>query len=217
MPYPFVAAMIPVWTILFETRLFSAAGNIAIPFREIFFVFSASLTLLLIGYIMQRRYSELYDVCWMRLPVFTVCTVVFFVIVTLFSNSFIFRCITPKIFLLSALLAAAGYAVGAATAFVVGLPQRRILVIAVETGSRTTVITNLLLVSSMVQPEADMAKAAPVLCSLLGIVPAFAAILARRFVSRLRERKYAHTECTFIGSRDDVSDAEVVAAKETCI
>ncbi|KAI0230966.1 hypothetical protein LSAT2_018652 [Lamellibrachia satsuma] len=210
-------AMIPVWTILFETRLFSVAGNTVIPFREIFFVFAASLALLLSGYVLQRRYSDLYDVCWMYLPIFTVCTIVFSVIASLFVNGFIFRYITVRIFLLSALLAAAGYGVGAASAFAVGLPQSRILTIAVETGGRTTVITNLLLVSSMAQPEADLAKTAPVLCSLLSVVPAFVAILVRRFMLRLRERKYAQTECTFIDSRDDVSEEEVVAAKETCM
>ena len=213
----FVAGMIPVWTILFETRLFSAAGHVVIPFREIFFVFAASLVLLLAGYVIQRRYADLYDVCWTYLPIFTLCTVVFSVIVTLFVNAFVFRYVTPKIFVLGALLAAAGYGVGAAGAFIVGLPQSRILAISVETGCRTTVVTNLLLVSSMAQPEADLAKSAPALCSLLGVVPALVAILARRYVVRARERKYAQTECTFIDSRDDISEAEVVAAKETCM
>ena len=76
------------------------------------------------------------------------------------------------------------YIYGAVIAFISQQSHARILVMCVETGSRMSLVTSLLLQHSLSQPEADMAKSAPVLCVLLALLRAFIILLFLQYFSK---------------------------------
>ena len=113
-----------------------------------------------------------------------------------------------------------GYIFGWFVGFLCRLHAQRILVLAIETGAHTTYFTNLLLDNSLDQPEADMAKTAPVLCSMLSLIPAIIIVLLFRFYKRYTGKEFS--DLLYNGENDDemtecLSDKEVVQEKETCM
>ena len=211
--------MLPLWTILFEKRIYSEPGRVRIPFKEIFIIFGYMTAALTIGCIIQRRFTKQYNKFWLYLPAWTVATFLFLLVVQAYNSHFIAQLITGQIFLLAAMLAASGFIFGAAVAFIARLPKSRLLVVSVESGVRTTYSISLLLVASLHKPDGDMAKTTPVLASFLTLVPAFLAALVYRVIHKYRTRNYAETECSYLPSNEDLSQVcngpELVDNKET--
>lgn len=144
---------------------------------------------------------------WTYLPSLTVFTVVVILIVEIYNNYFVFSLVTASVFFQSTLLAVSGFLFSGAMAFIVRQPHDRIAVIAIETGTRTTYITTLLLSHSLPKPEGDVAKTAPVLCAFLSLLPAFFVVLVYRMLHRYRKVKYAATtEVSYLGSVEDVQE-----------
>ncbi len=118
------------------------------------------------------------------------------------------------------MLAGSGYVFGAVVSFIAQQPHQRILVTSIETGARTTFLTGILLDQSLTQPEADMAKTAPVLCTLLSLVPAIIIVIIFRVYKRYAGRDYDEAS-GLEGSEEDltecISDKEVVQEHETCM
>ncbi len=101
------------------------------------------------------------------------------------------------------------------------------LVLAMDTGTHTTYFTALLLDNSLSQPEADIAKTAPVLCSLLSLFPAITMVLLFRIYKRYTGKDFKDpvfveasedevSECVS-DDMEEISTEDVVDAKETCI
>ncbi len=119
------------------------------------------------------------------------------------------------------LLALSGFIFGFVIPFMCRLQPQKSLVIAMETGTHTSYFTCLLLDSSIPQPEADIAKTAPMLCSLLSLIPAIIMVLSFRIYKRYTGKDFVDT--VYIMTPDEemtecLSDSEeVVNEKETCI
>lgn len=214
--------MLPLWTILFETRLWSAPGRITIPFRESFVLFFCLVAALTLGFYFNRKCPAPYRTLWQWLPSFTIFTLTFALVVEIYNYHFIFPLITKEVFLASLILGVVGYVVGWLVGFVCRLHPQRIIVLAIETGAHTTFFTNLLLDRSMPQPEADIAKAAPVLCSLLSLIPAIIVVLLFRFYRRYTGKEFSDFVYGEENEEDELTeclsdDKEVVQEKETCI
>ena len=212
--------MLPLWTILFETRIWKVPGKITIPFRESFVIFSYVVIALAIGFYFNRKCSNWYRTFWQWLPSFTIFTLVFTLIVEIYNNHFIFPLVSKEVFCSCLILGMAGYIFGWVVGFLCRLHAQRILVLAIETGAHTTYFTNLLLDNSLDQPEADMAKTAPVLCSMLSLIPAIIIVLLFRFYKRYTGKEFS--DLLYNGENDDemtecLSDKEVVQEKETCM
>ena len=217
--------MLPLWAILFETRIYTSAGNIKIPFKETFCIFGYIVLALALGFLIHKKMPSFYHTLWTYLPTFTIFTIIAALVVELYINNFIFTLMTKEIFFAWTLIAASGYIFGAVIAFISQQSHARILVMCVETGSRTSFVTSLLLQHSLSQPEADMAKSAPVLCVLLALLPAFVILLFLRIYKRFFGGK-DYIEPTIEGSDDEGDEEgslphrdkpEVVNEKETCM
>ena len=211
--------MLPLWTILFETRIYSEPGRAKIPFKEIFIIFGYMTSALTVGCFLQRRFPKPYNRFWLYLPAWTVFTLAFLMAVQAYNSHFIIQLVSVQIFFLAAMLAASGFIFGAAVAFIARLPKSRLLVLTVETGIRTTHSITLLLVASLDTPDGDIAKTTPVLASFLTLIPAFLVALTYRIIHKYRTRNYAETECSYLASNEDLSELcngpEVVDTKET--
>ena len=212
--------MLPLWTILFESRIWKVPGKIKIPFRESFVIFTFVVTALVTGYYFNKKCNNWYRIFWQWLPSFTIFTLIFALIVEIYNNHFIFPLISKEVFCSCLMLGMSGYIFGWIVGFLCRLQTQRILVLVIETGAHTTYITCVLLDNSLAQPEADMAKTAPVLCSLLSLIPAIIIVLLFRFYKRYTGKKF--TDLLYNGDNDDemtecLSDKEVVQEKETCI
>ena len=210
-----LTALLPLWTIVYESRIYHGPGQARIPFREMFLVFAYILAFVIIGFFLERRCPKLYAKYWTYLPTFTIATILFILAVETYKSSFIFQLVTAKMFLLSAILALAGYLFGAAVAFVARQPLSRILVLSLETGCRTTYITCLLLTGTFRCPECDTARTTPVLGSLLSLTPGLVAVLIYRIYSRYKGRKYLDTATTSATSKDFSDGDEITELKET--
>ena len=209
--------MVPLWTIAFEYRIYHSAGHVTIPFIQMLVVFAYTVVSLLVGAVLSRTHRKTYTAVWRRLPGFTAATLAAVLVVDVASHRYVLQYVSLPLVALCAAAVAAAYAGGAATAFAGRLPLAVIVVVSVDVGCRTTYVTRRLLQRSLPQPEADIAKTAPVIVSALSIVPALVAVLAWRCVRQMRLRRYARTECSFLESTEDVSEPELVDAKETCI
>lgn len=217
--------MLPLWTILFETRIWESPGKLVIPFKEAFILFCYIVVALTIGFLVSRKTTSAYSVCWTYLPTFTIVTLMFSIVVEIYNNNFIFTLISKEIFCASVLLTSCGFTFGAVIAFIAQQRQPRILVTCVETGVRTTFLTGLLLEHSLAQPEADIAKAAPVLCTLLSVLPTMIIIILcriyKRFVSAKKMEEIATYTAQCEDEEDEVSETLsnkiVVEEKETCM
>ncbi len=213
--------MLPLWTIAFETRLYHKPGQAQIPFRQIFIIFSYVASGSALGYQLRMRCPKLYHGLWVYQSAFASFTLLFMLSVDVYKNDYIFQLISLEVFFIGAMLAAAGYLFGCAVAFIFRLPLNNMVVVAIETGSRTMFITCLLLSRSLPEPENDIAKATPVLSGLFAQIPCLVVILVRRGLQRCRVKGYPRTECSLMDSREDLTDAEcgeeVTEAKETAM
>ena len=219
--------MLPLWTILFETRIYSSAGHVTIPFREIFVIFGYMISFLTAGFAFNRKFPKLYSRLWLYLPGFTVCTLVMLLIIELYNSAFIFQLITVHIFFLSILVVVSGFLFSAALAFITRLPFARMLIITIEIGVRTSFVPGLIVQHSFPPPDGDIAKTTPVLCTFLALFPSFVIVLVHRLVHKYRTRNYAETECSILedpdSNQDNAGDSicngsqEVIDAQETAI
>ncbi len=216
--------MLPLWAILFETRIWNEPGNITIPFKHIFTIFFFITFSIGIGHIMERKTPKLYSTLWRWLPSFTIFTLVLIILLEIANNYFVFKLITREIFCACILLAISGFIFGFVIAFLCRLGPNKMLVLGMDTGTHTTYFTALLLDNSLTQPEADIAKTAPVLCSILSLVPAIIMVLLFRIYKRYTGKDFKDpvsveqsedemSECV----SEEISNEDVVDAKETCI
>ena len=95
-------------------------------------------------------------------------------------------------------------------AFLCRQPNQRILILTLETGTRSTYLTSTLLVMSLPQPEADVAKTTPVLVTLLSLIPSFSLVCIYRMYRRytgqdLSDPGYAPTSSY---SEEEVEEGE---------
>ena len=224
--------MLPLWTILFETRIWESPGKLVIPFKEAFALFSYIVVSLAIGFFLSRKVSSAYSVCWTYLPTFTIVTIIFTLIVEIYNNNYVFTLVSKEIFSACVMLTGCGFAFGAVIAFIAQQPYQRIVVTSIETGVRTTFLTSLLLNNSLQQPEADIAKTAPVLCCLLSVLPSMIIIILcriyKRFVSAKKMEEMPTYEAPSDEEEEEVEEEEedqldsisskiIVEEKETCM
>ncbi len=213
--------MLPLWSVLFETRIWNSPGNIRIPFKHDLIIFFYICISLGVGYILSRKTPALYQKLWTWLPSFTIFTLIFTIMIQIYNNSFIFILVTKEIMCASILLALSGFIFGFVIPFMCRLQPQKSLVIAIETGAHSTYFTSLLLDSSISQPEADIAKTAPALCSLLSLTPTIIMVLMFRIYKRYTGKDFVETVYVLTPDEEmtecSQESEEVVNEKETCI
>lgn len=182
--------MLPLWTILFETRIYDEPGNVEIPFTDAFIIFGYIVASLTLGFVFHRKCPVKYHHFWTYLPSFTIFTIVFSIIVEVYNANYIFSLISTEIFFTGVALVMAGFFFGAVIAFLSRQTHSRILVLAIESGTRTTYFTTALIVMSLPQPEADIAKSAPVLVGFLSLLPTFVLVCLYRMYRRYKGQAY---------------------------
>ena len=179
------SAILPLWAILYERELYDYAGELAIPFSQIFVIFFVIATAGFMGYLLCEKLPDIYDKYWAHLPVFTVLTMLVIIVEEIYLNLSIFRHLSMLRVLLSVLLSAAGFGLGAGLGYVLCESRERTLTLALELGVRTTYITNLCATMSYPARQAHEAKTAAVLSALLTLIPAFLYVMAARFRRKL--------------------------------
>lgn len=191
----YISAMLPLWTIVFETRIYQSAGNVGIPFRDIFIIFGYMTSSLTCGFVINRKLPKFYNWLWLYLPTFTILTLTLFVAIDLYNYAFIFHLIDIRIFFLCLLIVISGYSLTFLAAFIVRLPATRIIVLILEIGVRTSFIPCLIVHISFPDPERDIAKTSTVLCVLISLLPAITGILIHRFLHfKQHKADYSHKE-----------------------
>ncbi|ELU09519.1 hypothetical protein CAPTEDRAFT_223681 [Capitella teleta] len=217
-------AMLPLWTILFEMKIYSSAGNVRIPFRDIFILFTYMTTSLTAGFAVQRKLPKCYALLWLYLPSFTIFTLFTIVILDLYQYSFIFTLITVKTTFLCIFIVIGGYSVVLGCAYIARLPPMRMLVVTMEIGVRTSYIPCLAVHVSFPDPERDIAKTSTLLAILLSVLPTIVGVLVYRFYKKRFEEEHPHKMCEEDDSESEQQVEplaaplpEVIDAKETAI
>lgn len=182
----FSSAVLPLWTILFETELYGHPGTLAIPFTEMFIVFSIVLGSAFVGYLLRIKCPDFYDRYWTYLPVLAVLALLCIAGVEIYSNYAVFLNVGALQATLAALLAIPGFLLGAGVGYALRQTSERIVTLALETGVRTSYVTNLCATMTWPQVEAVQAKTAPVLCSLLSLLPTVVLVLVFRIRARTK-------------------------------
>ena len=210
--------MLPIWSVIFLHFIYSPDVKVNIPFKEIFLLTLAVVFSIAAGIMLQRKWPKMYNKIWFHVPIPTALILLLLSVMELYRNHFVFSIMTVHVFFMSAMLATGGFMFGAAMAFIARLPVSRILVIAIETGMRSSFLTCILIMSSLEQPDADMGKAGPTLWSFLTLAPALLACIVLRFYKSYHIRKYAATDCTDLDNASFIYDEHVmVESKETAI
>ncbi len=206
----------------FERRLYDSPGYVVIPFRYIFVIFFYITAALISGYYIRCKLTKVYDKFWSYQPPLTVFTLVFMLAVDIYKCNFIFELLTVNAFFLGAMLAAGGYIFGCALAFIFRLPVKYLIVMTIEGGSRTMLVTSFLLLKSLPEPENDISKATPLIAEVTSLVPCLVTVLVFRTVRAAQLKKRPNTESSFLDSTDkleclDMVDnvPEMTEAKET--
>jgi predicted Na+-dependent transporter len=125
----------------------------------------------------------------MYLPLFSVITMMFIIAMELYSNIYIFANLTTMGFVIASVLAVTGFSIGAGIGYITRQSQGRIITLALETGLRTSYITNLCVTMTYSAQEANVIKTMPVLCSLLTLVPSFAIVVVYRIRKKCKMLK----------------------------
>ena len=210
--------MLPLWTVVFEKQLWETPGKIKIPFQDDFLIFFYISVAMTAGFVFRKLSPKFYKCFWLYLPCFTILTLAYTLIVEIYKNHFIFHLVTRRIFMASFLLILSGFIISSITGFLCRLAPQRILVLIMDSGTHTTYFTALLLENSLTQPDADIAKTAPVLCSLLSLIPAIILVLLFRIYKRYTGKDFADViYSTGSGEDTECLSGEVVNEKETCI
>ena len=186
-----VTAVLPLWAILYERELYSYAGELAIPFSQIFIIFFVITGAGFLGYLLCEKCPDVYDKYWSHLPLFTVLTLLVIIVVEIYLNLAIFHHITVLRVVLSVLLSASGFGLAAGLSYILCLSRERGTTLVLELGMRTTYITNLCATMTYPPPEAQEAKTAAVLCGLLTLIPSFVYVTAARLRRKIHMAKEA--------------------------
>ena len=157
---------------------------VRIPFSEIILIIVYTIVCTIGGYYIEKRHSKFYRKAWTHIPVFTSFSIVMILIVESWRQQYIFQLITMQHLLLATILSDFGYIFGFILALVAKQPLSRIHVIAIETGSRTTFISSILVDYSVPEPLDDLAKPIPVLASILSVGLGCLVVLLYRIASR---------------------------------
>ena len=184
-----LSAIMPLWTILFENELYGHPGYLAIPFMDVFIVFFIILGASFAGFLLRAKWPDFYDNFWMYLPLFSVMTMLFIIAMELYNNIYIFANITAMRFVIASFLAVTGFSLGAGIGYLTRQSQGRLISLALETGVRTSYITNLCVNMTYSVQEASVVKVIPVLCSLLTLVPSFVVVMVYRIRGRCKMMK----------------------------
>ena len=175
-----LSAIMPLWTILFENELYGHPGYLAIPFMDMFIVFFIILGASFTGFLLRAKWPDFYDNFWMYLPLFSVITMLFIIAMELYSNIYIFANITAMRLVIASILAGTGFSLGAGIGYLTRQSRGRLISLALETGVRTSYITNLCVTMTYSAQEARVVKAIPVLSGLLTLVPSFVIVMLYR-------------------------------------
>ena len=187
----YVTAVLPLWAILYERELYSYAGELAIPFSQIFIIFFVITGAGFLGYLLCEKCPDVYDKYWSHLPLFTVLTLLVIIVVEIYLNLAIFHHITVLRVVLSVLLSASGFGLAAGLSYILCLSRERGTTLVLELGMRTTYITNLCATMTYPPTEAQEAKTAAVLCGLLTLIPSFVYVTAARLRRKIHMAKEA--------------------------
>jgi predicted MFS family arabinose efflux permease len=183
---PSVPAVLPLWAILYERELYDYAGELAIPFSQIFLIFFVISGAGFAGYLLCDKLPDLYDKYWAHLPVFTVLTLVVITLVEVYLNLSVLRHMTVLHVLLALVLSGAGFGLGAGLGYILCEGRERTTTLALELGVRTTYVSNLCATMSYPPgPDSEAAKAAAVMAGLLTLLPACLYVMAVRFRRKL--------------------------------
>lgn len=203
--------MLPLWAILFEKMLYVETPPLQIPFGHMTLVFVAMTTSLFAGHVLHRRFRRTLFRFRTYVPTVAMVTTALFLLYEVFAAYHVILSLPgPRALLPALLLVAGGYGSGALVAGLARQPPGRVLVIAVETGARTSHVVGHVLVTSLPEPEGDLAMAASTLCAVASLAPAVAMATVYRFVARQRTSAYDGTECKMVEGGILVDDLEAL-------
>ena len=110
---PLFSAALPLWTILFEREIYGYAGELGIPFSEIFIIFAIIVSTGFTGYLFQQKFPDHYDRYWDNLPVFTVFTLLCILAVEVYCNFSVLAYLSIGKVLLALIIVSLGFILGA--------------------------------------------------------------------------------------------------------
>jgi hypothetical protein len=175
-----LSAIMPLWTILFENELYGHPGYLAIPFMDMFILLFIILGASFTGFLLHSKWPVFYDNFWIYLPLFSVITMLFIIAMELYNNIYIIANVTGMRFFIASILAGTGFSLGAGIGYLTRQSKGRLISLALETGVRTSYITNLCVTVTYSAEEARVVKTIPVLCGLLTVVPSFVIVMMYR-------------------------------------
>jgi len=187
--------------------------NIHVPLVEMIVLSVCIVSASLLGVLLARRFPRFYYKLWqLYLPFLTLLTLILIFVVNVYIYHPQFHQTTFKTFFFVVVVTAVGYSSGMAVAYLARLTRSQQLTICLETGTRTVYIVNLLVRSSLSEPEAELWCSAPAICSALCVsVSTVGACVYRVLERRRTRRQVVEAHCELLAtSTDDAFDVDHV-------
>ncbi|XP_076435469.1 ileal sodium/bile acid cotransporter-like [Babylonia areolata] len=163
--------MMPFWLFTLGSTLESGSGKISIPYLKIVETLATIILPLFLGLFIQYRLPRVAVVIIKALKPVYLVTILYMLVMGVYSNLYIFRLFDLAIVLAGCLLPYLGYVVGGVISFALRLPWLRVKTIALETGIQNTAIAFLIVIFSLPAPEGELAAVAPPASGIMATIP----------------------------------------------
>lgn len=190
----YFTAMMALWAIVFENRVFSDAGNIIIPFKEIYIIFTYLCLAPALGYILKVNFPTYFKMFWKYLPFLTIFTLLLQLITESVKAYYITVFVTGKAFFMAVCLVASGFLLSGSISFISRQPTNRLIAIILDAGVRNTFVSHIILCESLQPPESDYTRTVPALASILSMLSSCFAICVFKCYKRCNQTKYSLAE-----------------------
>ncbi|KAF0291918.1 Ileal sodium/bile acid cotransporter [Amphibalanus amphitrite] len=180
----FVSALVafgavPAWAYSLG-RFITDDTSVVIPYRNILTILVSLLVPCGIGLLINRFLPKVADIMRRALKPWSVILFIFIVAFGIYTNMYIWRLLTWKLVLVSAVLPIIGFLGGGLAAWATGRSLEDAIAISIETGIQNTGVTIFMLKFSLPEPSSDLSIVVPIVVATMTPVPLFALLVLRR-------------------------------------
>ena len=168
--------MMPLWLLTLGQTLMDGDLHIVLPFGRMILSFVAFTVPLVIGAIIAHFKPRIAAVIRKGLRPVLVIVILATTAVGLYIYSYIFTMLTVAIVVAGCCLPYAGFLLGAVLSAICRQPRTRVLTIAIETGIQNTIISSMVLMNCLPNPELEISLVGPAAAGLATPLPLFIAV-----------------------------------------